>query len=138
MIFQTLRVLCGLRDEKYEKRFKDQMKALQSIWQRGKDWWKRWIQDLQILGLWPPPPEEVKEIEEIIQGNIPPVTPQAGFRKKLRDNLSLAAQRKISGIVVEYPKPFRGELIIGISAGLLAATIATLLLVFRARPHNAQ
>ena len=114
------------------------MKAFQRALQQIEVWWRRWLQDLQILGLCPSPSEEVKGMEKIIQGSIPPVTPQAGFRKKLRENLSIAAQRKMSGIVIEYPKPFRGEIIIGISAGLLAATIATLLLVARAHPRNAQ
>jgi hypothetical protein len=114
------------------------MKALQSAFQRLRTWWRRWLQDLQILGLWPASPKEMKGLEETIQDSISLVKPKAGFREKLRENLSLAAERKISGIVVEYPKPFRGEIIIGISAGLLAATVATLLLVHRARPHSAR
>ena len=106
--------------------------------QQFDDLRKRMGDRLRVMGLLPYSPEGFEPLEGAVQGALPPVEPSNGFREGLRDNLAIAARRRISGLVVEYPSPFRQIIILGISAGLVAATIATLLLVRRTRPANVE
>jgi hypothetical protein len=71
--------------------------------------------------------------ESAVRGVLRPVEPSASFRESLRGNLALAVQRKAAGLVIEYPKPFREGVILGVSTGLLAAAIAAVVLFFRLR-----
>ena len=73
-----------------------------------------------------------------MQGALRPVEPSASFREGLRGNLALAAQHKMAGLVVEYPKPFREGIVLGLSTGLLAAAIAVIVLLFRSRLFGAR
>lgn len=66
------------------------------------------------------------------------VRPAASFRDALQENLVLAAQQRASGLEIEYPKAFREGMILGISAGLLAAVVATLVLLFRSKALRAE
>jgi hypothetical protein len=84
------------------------------------------------------PPNVPQGFEGAVQGALRPVEPSPTFREGLRGNLSLAAQHKVSGLVVEYPKPFREGIILGLFTGLLAAAVAALLLVIRSRPAGAR
>jgi len=79
------------------------------------------------------PPSLPWGFEGAVQGALRPVEPSASFRAGLRGNLTLAAQHKMSGLVVEYPKPFREGVILGLSTGLLAAVVTALVLIFRSR-----
>ncbi|HUV94775.1 MAG TPA: hypothetical protein VMX14_08115 [Anaerolineae bacterium] len=67
-----------------------------------------------------------------------PVVPSSSFREALRRNLSFAVQGRMLGLSVEYAKPFRQGIILGVSAGLLAAAIAALVVVFRWRLSNSE
>jgi hypothetical protein len=73
----------------------------------------------------------LKPLESAVQDALRPVEPSARFRESLRSNLSFAARRKITGLVIEHPRPFREGIVLGVSAGLLVATIATLVMVLR-------
>lgn len=75
----------------------------------------------------------LEPLEGAVQAVLRPVEPSDRFRENLRDNLSFAARRKMAGLVVEHPRPFREGIVLGISAGLLVVTIATLVLVLRSR-----
>ncbi len=113
-------------------------KGLWLVRQQLDERWKRLRDRLWMAGVLPYSPEGLEPLEGAMQDVLPPVEPSDSFRQGLRDNLAIAAQRRISGLVVEYPNPFRQVIILGISAGLVAATIATLLLVRRTRPVNVE
>ena len=112
-------------------------KILWPVRKRFADLRKRAGDRLRTMGFLPCSLEGIQPLEGAVQNALPPVEPSTGFRQALRDNLAIAAQRKMSGLVVEYPSPLRQVVILGISAGIVAATIATLVLVRRARPANA-
>ena len=80
----------------------------------------------------------VDQLEGRMQMALPPVKPPTDFRQRLRDNLELAAQRKTSGLMIEYPKPFRESIILGISAGILTTVVTILVLVFFSRRSSAE
>ena len=82
--------------------------------------------------------ESLGKLEGAVQVALPPVRPPARFRESLRENLALAARRKMSGLAIEYPRPFRDGMVLGISVGLVAATVAALVLFLRARLARAQ
>jgi hypothetical protein len=82
---------------------------------------------------WRPDDVPLGPVEDAVQVALHPVEPSADFRQSLHSNLAMAAQHRMAGLVIEYPHPFRESLILGISAGLLAATLAVLLLVLRSR-----
>lgn len=90
-----------------------------------------------VRHLWTPP-RVPQGFESAVQGVLRPVEPSARFRESLRGNLALAVQHKAAGLVIEYPKPFREGIILGVSTGLLAAAIAAILLFFRLRPCEAE
>jgi len=77
-------------------------------------------------------------LESAARAALRPVVPSGDFREALRNNLSFAAQGKMAGLSVECPKPFRQGIILGLSAGLLAATIATLVVVLRSRLSHSE
>ena len=77
-------------------------------------------------------------LESAMRIALRPVVPSSSFREALRRNLSFATQGRILGLSVENPKPFRQGIILGVSAGLLAAAIATLVVVFRWRLSNSE
>ena len=77
-------------------------------------------------------------LESAARAALRPVMPSRDFREALRSNLSFAAQGKMTGLSIECPKPLRRVVILGVSAGLLAATITTLVLVLRSRLSHAE
>jgi len=89
-------------------------------------------QQLQEAGLLPIS-EPLEPLEDVVQTALHPVGPSPSFRENLRSNLLIAAERKITGLVIEYPRPFREGIVLGLSMGLLATILATLALVFRSR-----
>jgi hypothetical protein len=105
---------------------------LQRGWQQVKDYGNRIGRgnDQAAETLSVPP-----QFEGAVQVALPKVEPSARFRENLRGNLALAAQHKMTGFVIEYPRPFREGIILAISAGLLAVVGGTILLVIlRSRP----
>lgn len=71
-----------------------------------------------------------------MRGALRPIIPPAGFRETLRSNLSLAETHKATGLVVEYPRPYRALLLMSLTGGLLVAATA-LLVVLHSRPGRA-
>ena len=78
---------------------------------------------------WYKPADRWEQLEDQVQLALGPVRPPDGFRRGLADGLQMAAQRKTMGLVVEYPQPRRERIIIGLSAGLLAATLGAVAFV---------
>jgi len=91
------------------------------------------VQYLQIKGLLPAPTEDMTYLEGAMQKTLPRVRPPLSFRQSLRENLALAARRQVSGLVVEYPQPFRGGVLLGVSVGVFALLFTIMLLLLRAR-----
>lgn len=79
------------------------------------------------------PPHVSQGLENAVQSVLRPVEPSASFRESLRGNLALAMQHKASGLVIEYPKPFREGVLLGVSTGLLALAVAAIALLLRLR-----
>ena len=77
--------------------------------------------------------EHLVPLEGAVQHALPPVAPSRQFRESLRDNLSVAAQHRLSGLVIEYPRPFREVLVLSVLLGLITASIGTIVLVRRSR-----
>ena len=111
--------------------------ALEKATRRIGDWWGRWAQILVSADMRSKHPRAWDRLEGEMQLALTPVRPSPGFREGLRSNLTLAAQRRMSDLVIEYPKPYRQGIILGVSAGLLAATIAAVVLVFHSRMASA-
>ena len=88
--------------------------------------WPRW-------GLRPRPKIIPLPLVHAVESALRPVEPPAQFRTRLRNDLAFALQRRVGGLVVEYPRPLRESVILGVAAGALAMLIATLVLVFRSR-----
>ncbi len=88
--------------------------------------WPRW-------GLHPRPKVILPPLEHAVESVLRPVEPPAQFRARLRNDLAFALQRRVGGLVIEYPRPIRESVILGVAAGALAMLIATLVLVFRSR-----
>ena len=105
---------------------------------RIRDGWWHLVQTLQEAGLWPRHQNTFNQLEGAVQEALSPVRPPANFRQGLRENLALAAKGKMSGLAIEYPKPFREGIILGISAGFLAAIITTLVIILRSRLARAE
>lgn len=88
---------------------------------------------LQSWGLLPRPQAILLPLENAVEDVLRPVEPPAHFRARLRNDLAFAVQRRVAGLVIEYPKPIRESIILGLAAGTLAVVIATLVLIFRSR-----
>ena len=82
--------------------------------------------------------QSLHPLESAMRIALRPVVPSSSFREALRRNLSFATQGRMLGLSVEHPRPFRQGIILGVSAGLLAAAIATLVVVFRWRLSNSE
>jgi hypothetical protein len=65
--------------------------------------------------------DEVDELESTMEVALPPVSPSYRFRKRLGDDLSLAAQHKVSGLMIEYPRPLREAILLGLASVLTVA-----------------
>ncbi len=88
---------------------------------------------LEELGLWSHDVDEVDELESTMEEALPPVRPSDRFRERLRDDLSLAAQHQASGLVVEYPRPLREAILLGLSAGILTILLTVVVVIFYTR-----
>jgi hypothetical protein len=73
------------------------------------------------------------DVEGAVRGALTPVKPPPGFRAHLQDNLELAAKGRLSGLALEYPKPYREGILIGLSAGLLAILTAAIAIILHVR-----
>ena len=82
------------------------------------------------------PPAGLDALAQEMEGALGLVRPPEDFRQRLGNNLALAAQRRMSGMAIEPPRPFRGGIIYGVSAGLVATIAIILVLVLRVRPHS--
>lgn len=91
--------------------------------------WMR--QRLEIAGLLPPSDEEAEPLKSAVQVALQPVQTPSDFRQSLRNNLTIAAQHRMSGLVIEYPRPWRQGIVLGLSLGILAVTITAFVLLFR-------
>ncbi len=77
------------------------------------------------------------DIEGAVRGALTPVKPPPGFRAHLQNNLELAAKGRLSGLALEYPKPYREGILIGLSAGLLAIVSAIIAIILHVRTSKA-
>lgn len=109
--------------------------AINRLRARVARWHFRIRYHLETLGFLPLTPEIASHIEDTVQESLSRVPAPADFRERLRHNLDFAAANQASGhsIVVDMPPPRTNHLILGLSAGLLAATIATTLIIVRSR-----
>ncbi len=88
---------------------------------------------LEALGLWSHDVNEVDELESTMEVALPPVSPSDRFRERLRGDLSLAAQRRVSGLVLEYPRPLREAILLGLSASVLTILLTVVVVIFYTR-----
>ena len=77
--------------------------------------------------------DEVDKLESTMEVALPPVRPSDRFRERLRDDLSLAAQHKVSGLMIESPRPFREAFLLGISASVLTIFLTLVVIFFYIR-----
>jgi len=113
-------------------------KAPRRAWYRARDLLNCLVHRLQGAEPLSRNSESPDPLESAMRIALRPVVPSSSFREALRRNLSFATQGRILGLSVENPKPFRQGIILGVSAGLLAAAIATLVVVFRWRLSNSE
>lgn len=85
---------------------------------------------LEALGLWSHDVDEMEELESTMEVALPSVKPSDRFRKRLRDDLSLAAKHRVSGLVVDYPRPLREAILLGLSAGVLTILVTVAVVIF--------
>ena len=81
---------------------------------------------------------DIRSLESAMEHTFRPVGPSESFRANLRDNLQVAIQHRADGMVVEYPYILRYRVVLGVSAGVVAAALATLVLMFRPRSRDAR
>jgi hypothetical protein len=97
----------------------------------GERYRRRLFHNLRAWGVVRIDPEELDQLESAMGGAMHQVRPSTDFRSHLRDNLALAARQRVSGLAIEYPPPVRQGIILGLSAGLLAATVTALVFILR-------
>jgi len=90
---------------------------------------ERLKEELWGLGILPMPKGIVEEMEQSMQGVLSPVKPLSRFREGLRRDLDMVAQRRMAGLIIEYPKPLHRRTALGIAASLLAAMTAMVLII---------
>ena len=101
--------------------------------------WREFAERLRIAGLLPASSEDLEPVAGVVQEHaFDRVEPSRAFREDLRKNLTIAAQLRNSGLVVEYPKPIREIILLGTGVAFLIACITTLILVFRSRGAGAR
>ena len=113
-------------------------RAIRRSWRQLGDLLGRLVRRLQGVGVSSKNSASSDALASAARAALRPVVPSSGFREALRSNLSFAVRQKMVGLSVECPKPFRQRIILGLSAGLLAAAMATLLLVLRSRPSHSE
>jgi len=101
--------------------------------------WEYLCRFLQATGLLPSPPTPAfsDQVEAAMERTFGHVEPSESFRASLRDNLQIAVQHQADGMVVEYPYTLRYRVVLGISAGVVAAAVTALVLTFRPRSRGA-
>jgi len=107
------------------------------LW-RVDDLLGRLVARLQDAGLIARAPEPYDGLESAVQLALRPVAPSSGFRRALGSNLTFAAQGQQAGLAIEHRRPLRLGIILGISAGLLTAAVATLVVVLRSHAPSAE
>jgi hypothetical protein len=100
--------------------------------------WDGLCRFLQATGVLPSPPTPAFAdlVESTMEREFRPVEPSANFRASLRDNLQIAVQHQADGMVIEYPYVLRYRVVLGVSAGVVAAAVAALVLIFRPRTRD--
>lgn len=88
---------------------------------------------LARVGLWSHDVDEMDRLESTVEVALPPVRPSDRFRERLRDDLNLAAQHKVSGLRVEHPQPFREAILLGVSASALTIGLIAVVIIFYTR-----
>lgn len=88
---------------------------------------------LEQLGLWSHDVDGVDRLESTMEEALPPVRPSDRFRERLRDDLNLAARHQVSGPMVEYPRPLREAILLGLSASVLTITVTVVVVIFYTR-----
>jgi hypothetical protein len=96
-------------------------------------WRHRITNLLHTAGMLRVDPTEYAPLEDVVQSSLRPVRPSEGFRSTLRDNLALAAGHKTPELIIEFPRPFRGAILLAASASVAVVTAMTILLVLRSR-----
>ena len=112
-------------------------RAIERGQRRFDDRWSLLTDALRRRAMSSDPGDRLAPLEGAVQHALPPVTPSHQFRESLRDNLSVAAQHRVSGLVIEYPKPLREVIVLSVLFGLITATIGTVILVRRSRSLKA-
>ena len=79
-----------------------------------------------------------QQLERQVQVALSPVSAPTGFRRSLADDLAMAAQGQRAGLAVEYPRRLRERVILGVSAGLVAATLGAISLVLYTHLRGAE
>lgn len=111
-------------------------RALAAVWRGYRRANMRIVARLRRWGWLPLPPQMPEPLEDAVLIALRPVEPSADFRAQLRRNLSVAALRQREGLLIEYPRPFRARMVLGLSAGVAALLVTLLVLVFRSRPSQ--
>lgn len=105
------------------------MTTLQVIRQRVWDRASYLAQVLRVGMPWYNDEGAWQQLERQVQVALSPMSAPKGFRRSLADDLALAAQGKRAGVAVEYPRHLRQRVILGVSAGLVAATLGAISLI---------
>jgi len=95
--------------------------------------------NLESIGVVAVPPHALDPLEDAMGSALPHIHPTDTFRQALAENLSLVAHGQKAGLEIERPRHLREGIILGVSAGLIAAAIAGLILLLHSRaPGNEQ
>ena len=114
------------------------MSTLQQVWERVCERASYLAQALQVGMPWYDDEGAWQQLERQVQVALTPVSAPTGFRRSLADDLALAAQGKRVGVAVEYPRRLRERVILGVSAGLVAATLGAISLVLYTHLRGAE
>ena len=109
-------------------------RAFRRLWN-----WIGYLGQVLLVGVpWYDAEDRWEPLEGQVRTALSPVVPPADFRQSLAENLALATQSRRSGLVVEDPRRIREGVILGISAGLAAATMGAIALVLYTRLSGAE
>lgn len=89
------------------------------------------LEAIGVLGRYDP---ALEPVEVAAEDAFRLVSPSPRFRQSLRENLTLAARHQQGGLIIERRRSYREALVLSVSAGLLAVSVATAVALIRARP----
>jgi len=116
----------------------DMRSTLGALWRWiVRKWENVWI-FLEIAGLVGQAEPLLEPLEGAVQAALQPVAPSDGFRRQLRENLSLAAQYREEGLTIEESSHVRQAVLLSASAAFLALGIGTAVAISlsRSRPSG--